>query len=67
MCEIRFSDVPASVKVGREFQRKLQLFDPGAARRVESVLICAAGATNELRDGGYFDHILRLEDIVRMQ
>lgn len=64
LCEIKFSDGPASVKVGREFQSKLRLFEPRQGRRVESVLISAAGATDELRDGGYFDHILRLEDMV---
>lgn len=64
LCEIKFSDAPASVAVGREFQLKLQLFDPARTRRIESVLISAAGTTEELRDGGYFDRILRLEEIV---
>jgi AAA+ ATPase superfamily predicted ATPase len=64
LCEIKFSDAPASVAVGREFQSKLRLFDPGRKRRIESVLISAAGTTEELRDGGYFDHILRLDEIV---
>jgi len=67
LCEIKFSDAPASVVAGREFQTKLQLFDPEHARRLESVLIAAAGATDELRDGGYFDRILELEDIVQTQ
>jgi hypothetical protein len=66
LCEIKFSDVPVSVAVGREFQTKLQLFDPGRARRIESVLIAATGVTQELRDGGYFDRVLRLEDIVQV-
>jgi uncharacterized protein len=65
LCEIKFSDAPASVAVGREFQTKLQMFDPGRAHRIESVLIAAAGVTQELRDGGYFDRVLRLEDIVQ--
>ncbi len=64
LCEIRFSDAPASVAVGREFQAKLRVFEPRRTRRIESVLISAAGTTEELRDGGYFDRILRLEEIV---
>jgi hypothetical protein len=67
LCEIKFSEAPASVPVGREFQTKLQLFDPDHIRRIESVLISAVGATDELRDGGYFDRILSLEDIVQTQ
>jgi uncharacterized protein len=67
LCEIKFTEAPASVAVGREFQTKLQLFDPDRTRRIESVLISAAGATDELRDGGYFDRILRLEDFVHTQ
>ena len=64
LCEIKFSDAPASVAVGREFQAKLGLFAPRHKRRIESVLIAAAGTTKELRDGGYFDRILRLDEIV---
>src|ERR1700757_1415551 len=45
LCEIKFSDAPVSVAVGREFQTKLQMFDPGRTRRIESVLISAAGVT----------------------
>ena len=67
LCEIKFSEAPASVPVGREFQTKLQLFDPDHTRRIESVLISAVGATDELRNGGYFDRILSLEDIVQTQ
>jgi hypothetical protein len=64
LCEIKFGDAPATVAVGREFQKKLQLFDPGRKHRIESALISAAGATKELQDGGYFDRVLRLEDIL---
>lgn len=64
LCEIKFTDTPVSVAVGRDCQRKLSLFDMKPARRIESVLISSAGATQELRDGGYFDRILTLADIV---
>ena len=47
LCEIKFSDAPASAAVGREFQ-KLQMFDPGRARRIESVLIAAVGLRRQM-------------------
>jgi hypothetical protein len=64
VCEIKFSDKPATVSIGRAFRRKLELFDPEGTRRIHTVLITAAGATDELAEGGYFDRVLRLEDIV---
>jgi uncharacterized protein len=66
LCEIKFTDTPISVAQGRQFQRKLQLFDPGRTDRIERVLISASGATEELRAGGYFDRVLTLEDIVQL-
>lgn len=53
--------------VGRKFREKLQLFDPGQTRRMETVLICPAGATSGLRKRGYFDRFLELEDIVQLR
>jgi uncharacterized protein len=66
ICEIKFTELPASVSVGRKFLGRLEMFDPARARRVERVLISATGATDELRNNGCFDHILQLDDIVQL-
>lgn len=62
VCEIKYTETPDTVSVGTKFLQNLALFKPKPSHRIQRVLITVSGATDELRNGGYFDRILDLGD-----
>lgn len=64
MCEIKYTQTAASIRVAEEFENKKQIFPNSKKYTIHKVLITAAGADKKLMDSHYFDKILTLDDII---
>ncbi len=63
VCEIKYWQSRVGTNVIKEFEKKLELFNPPKNNTVHKVLITAEGAEKSLIHQGYFDRILHLEDL----
>lgn len=63
VCEIKYTQAPVDTAVIHEFEKKLSYFDNASGKTLDKVLISASGASEALKNSGYFDRILTLEDL----
>ena len=64
VCEIKYSDEPATRSVIPEFLKKIEILEVPKKVTVQRVLISANGASDSLLKEPFFDKILTLEDLV---
>lgn len=64
ICEVKYLQSPATVKVAEEFEKRLQNFPNPKRYTIHKVLISAEGADKQLAGNRYFDRSLTLDDIV---
>ena len=62
ICEIKYNRGKVPFKVIQEFEKKLQLFPNSSNKTIQKTLISAFGAEQSVRNSGYFDTILTLDD-----
>jgi len=67
VCEIKYLRGPAPRATAEDFERKLMRFPNRERESIHKVLISAHGAEPALRDSGYFDRIVTLDDIFAME
>ncbi len=65
ICEIKYTKAPVSKNVIKEFERKMEHFTIPSRFSVQRVLISAEGAESSVKDAGYFDHIIDLQELAR--
>ncbi len=68
LCEVKYLKKPADKSVIRDFEQKLDLFKKSCRKSsytIQKVLISAEGAEDSVTHSGYFDRILKLEDLIR--
>ena len=67
LCEIKYLKNPADKSVIRDFEQKLDLFKKACKKSsytIQKILISAEGAEDSVIHSGYFDRILKLEDLI---
>lgn len=65
LCEIKYSQKPASVQVIEDFENRLELTSVlNEYKSIQRVLISPLGISNELQERRYFDHVISLDDLV---
>jgi hypothetical protein len=67
LCEIKYLKKPADKSVIRDFEQKLDLFKKACKKSsytIQKILISAEGAEDSVIHSGYFDRILKLEDLI---
>ena len=62
MCEIKYINRPVTKSIIEEFDRKLEHFPNKENLSIHKVLICANGVDENLKNSGYFDNIITLDD-----
>jgi uncharacterized protein len=66
VCEMKYLRGPVSSTVMTEFERKLQLLPNINKKTIQKVLICTFGADVGLKQSGFFDRVLTLEDLFKL-
>ncbi len=64
ICEIKYLQSKVSTSVIKDFEQKLNLFDPKKTKTIHKVLICSEGADNALINSSYFDDIITFSDLI---
>jgi len=64
VCEIKYHSSEISTTVIKEVERKIKLLTPPKGFSVEKALISIYGPDNSLRDSGYFDYYLTVDDFI---
>lgn len=67
ICEIKYLTGKVSKKVIREFEEKLQSFPNPKKKTIQKVLITTEGEDPSLEREHYFDRVILLEDIMRIE
>lgn len=64
VCEIKYYNEPVSTQVIREMDRKLSKLIVPRGYSIEKVLITVNGADQPVKDSGFFDKIIKVEDFL---
>ncbi len=64
LCEIKHRNAPITTKIIPEMERKCSLFRMPRGFSLETALISLYGPDTALRDAGYFNHFLVLDDVL---
>ena len=64
VCEIKYTEAPQDITIIPEFEEKLAPLKKSKSHTLHKVLITASGISEPLAERGYFDRVLRLEDLV---
>jgi hypothetical protein len=64
ICEIKHHNAPLSTKIIPEIERKVSLFSLPRGFTLEKSLVSLYGPDDALRDSGYFNHYIVLDDIM---
>jgi len=64
VCEIKYYKSPVTASVIKEVSRKIDLLKLPKGYSVEKALISLHGPDKALKESGYFDHHLSIEDII---
>ncbi len=65
ICEIKYTKAPVSKNVIKEFERKMEYFATPPHHSIQRVLISAMGVDENVKNAGYFDQMLNLQDLVK--
>lgn len=62
MCEIKYHDKPITASIIKEVEKKCQLIQLPRGYTLEKALIAKYGADHDLKESGYFTHIISMDD-----
>lgn len=65
VCEIKYLQSPAGVKVIVDMEKKLSLFPNKGNKTIHKVLICNEGADSTVLERAYFDQVITCDDLLR--
>ena len=64
ICEIKYHSSEISTSIIKEVERKIKLLIPPKGYSIEKALISIYGPDNPLKESGYFDYYLTVEDLL---
>ncbi|SCA63912.1 Uncharacterized protein SCG7109_BO_00020 [Chlamydiales bacterium SCGC AG-110-M15] len=64
ICEIKYLQSPAGIKVISDMEKKLSLFPNKGNKTLHKVLICNEGADSSVLERAYFDQIITCKDLI---
>jgi uncharacterized protein len=63
VCECKYNEKPLSIKVVKDMQKKISLLHVPKGISIETALITVNGVDSSVKDLGYFNSILTIEDL----